>query len=264
MKKKNIIITGANRGLGLFLAERFAKEGHNIFLLSRKKIRSQKLKNTINYNQKVSYGKLDLESKKDILKISKQIKKKFKNVDILINNAAIQGPIGFFHKNNFLQWEKTIMVNLINTAFLIKNLIPILKKNKKSLVINISGGGSANSRKYFSSYSVAKTGLVRLTENLANEYKLEKINFFAIAPGILNTRMFKKSNIVEQNLNKSKKKVIFSDMERTFQLINFLSNKNLNISGKLISAIWDKWKNKNFIKSFILHENKLTLRRQIK
>ena len=50
----------------------------------------------------------------------------------------------------------------------------------------------------FSSYSVAKTGLVRLTENLANEYKSEKIKFFAIAPGVLNTRMFKKSNIIEQ------------------------------------------------------------------
>ena len=36
--------------------------------------------------------------------------------------------MGFFHKNNFIQWEKTIIVNLINTAFLIKNLIPILKK----------------------------------------------------------------------------------------------------------------------------------------
>lgn len=264
MKKKNIVITGANRGLGLFLAEKFAQEGHNMFLLSRKKIKTKKLKKIFNLNQKNNFGKLDLENKNDILKISRKIKKKFNNIDILINNAAIQGPIGFFHKNNFIQWEKTIIVNLINTAFLIKNLIPILKKNKQSLVINISGGGSANSRKYFSSYSVAKTGLVRLTENLANEYKSEKIKFFAIAPGVLNTRMFKKSNIIEQNLNKNKKKVMFADMEKTYQLINFLSNKNLNISGKLISAVWDKWKNKNFLKSYVLDENKLTLRRQIK
>ena len=76
--------------------------------------------------------------------------------------------------------------------------------------------------------------------------------------------MFKKSNIIEQNLNKNKKEVMFADMEKTYQLINFLSNKNLNISGKLISAVWDKWKNKNFLKSYVLDENKLTLRRQIK
>ena len=47
MKKKNIVITGTNRGLGLFLAEKFIKEGNNIFLLSRNKKSSQKLKNVI-------------------------------------------------------------------------------------------------------------------------------------------------------------------------------------------------------------------------
>ena len=262
MKKKNIVITGTNRGLGLYLTKKFIEEGNNIFLLSRNKKISKKLEN-ITRSQKIFFCKVDLKNKKDILKASKLIKKKFKNIDILINNAAVQGPIGFFHKNNFLQWEKTIIINLINTAFLIKNLIPVLKRNKNSLVINISGGGSANSRKYFSSYSVAKTGLVRLTENLSKEYKKEKIKFFAIAPGVLNTRMYQKSAILEKKL-KIKKKVVFSDMEKTFQLINYLSNKNFSVSGKLISAVWDKWKNKKFLQSHILDENKLTLRRQIK
>ena len=74
MKKKNIVITGANRGLGLFLAEKFAQEGHNMFLLSRKKIKTKKLKKIFNLNQKNNFGKLTLKIK-TIFKISRKIKK---------------------------------------------------------------------------------------------------------------------------------------------------------------------------------------------
>ena len=264
MKKKNIVITGANRGLGLYLANGFFNEGHNLVLLSRKKNSEKKFTKKTFKDQKIIFAKLDLEKKNDINKVTNLVKKKLKKVDLLINNAAIQGPIGIFHKNNFLQWERTITINLVNTALMIKNFIPLLKKNKTSCVINISGGGSANSRKFFSSYSIAKTGLVRLTENLAEEYEQDKIKFYAIAPGVLNTRMYLKSKIIDKNINLKKKKVVFSDMKNTLELIKFLSNNNIKRSGKLISAIWDKWKNKKFVKLVNRNKDLLTLRRIVK
>lgn len=264
MKKKNIVITGANRGLGLYLAKEFLIEGHNLVLLSRTNNFKKQFTKTTFKDQKIIFAKLDLEKKNDINKVKNLVKKRLKKVDLLINNAAIQGPIGIFHKNNFLQWEKTITINLVNTALMIKNFIPLLKNNKSSCVINISGGGSATSRKFFSSYSVAKTGLVRLTENLAEEYEQEKIKFYAIAPGVLNTRMFLKSKNIEKNINPTKKKVVFSEMKNTLELIKFLSNNNIKKSGKLISAIWDKWKNKRFIKLVNNNKDLLTLRRIIK
>lgn len=264
MKKKNILITGANRGLGFYLANQLISEGHNLILLSRLNSAKNKFKKKYPYNQKIVFSRFDLEKKSEIIKITKLVKKKFKGLDLLINNAASQGPIGLFHKNNFNLWEKTVTINLINTAFLIKNLIPILKKNKTSCVINISGGGSTTSRKFFSSYSIAKTGIVRLTENLAEEYKNDKIKFYAVAPGILKTRMFTKSKNTQKKLKILKKKIIFSDMRKSLELIKFLSSNNLKFSGKIISAVWDNWKSKKFIKSVNKNKDLLTLRRIIK
>lgn len=264
MKKKNILITGANRGLGLYLSEMFMNEGHNLFLLSRSNKAKNKIKKINSNEQKIIFSNLDLNKKNEIIKIKNLIKKKFKDIDIVINSAATQGPIGLFHKNNFNLWEKTIYTNLINTAYLIKILIPFLKKNKPSCVINISGGGSSNSRKFFSSYSVAKTGIVRLTENLAEEYKKYGIKFYAIAPGVLNTKMYNDSIQKEKKLHKIKRQVFFSDMNDTFELIKFLSNNNVKTSGKIISAIWDKWKSKKFLKLLNSNKDFLTLRRIIK
>lgn len=262
MKEKNIVITGVNRGLGFYIAQNFLNEGHNLILLSRTNNIKKELIQPIRKKQIIITKKLDLEKKKDIIRIKDIIKKKFKTIDLLINNAAIQGPIGLFHKNDFNLWEKTITINFINTAFLIKNLIPILKK--KSLVVNISGGGSTSSRKLFSAYSSSKTALVRLTENLAEEYKKDKIRFVAIAPGALNTRMYKNSSKIEKKMG-NYKRVPFADMAKTFYLINLLSkDQTLRFSGKLISAQWDKWMNKKFLFDLKLDKNFLTLRRFIK
>ena len=264
MKKKNIVITGVNRGLGFYLAEEFLNEGHNLDLLTRKKYLKKKFKKPICKNQKIIFAKLDLEKENDIYKVKNLITKKLKKIDILINNAATQGPIGIFHKNKFSLWKKAIIINLVNTALIIKSLIPLMKKNKSSYVFNISGGGSANSRKFFSSYSVAKTGLVRLTENLSEEYNHDKIKFYAIAPGILKTRMYLQSEVIGKSINPIKKKVVFSKMQNTFRLIKFLSNNNIKRSGQLISAVWDKWDSKKFIKLINNNKDLLTLRRIIK
>ena len=255
-KPKNILISGSNSGLGLFLSKKFIIDGHNLILLSRKNNKKKLLKKNI--NQKINHIVLNLETKKSIDKGCKKIRKIFTKIDLVVNCAGVQGPIGLFHKNNFNDWTKSINVNLINTAYFIRQLIINHKKNI-SLIVNLSGGGSSNSRKYFSSYSISKTGIVRLTENLAEEYKKYKIRFIAIAPGVLKTKMFFES-VRKDNIKN--KKVSFADKNKTYELIKFMMlNKNNYMSGKLISAIWDDWNSNKFINSLKRNENFLTLRR---
>ena len=255
-KPKNIIISGSNSGLGLFLSKKFILDGHNLILLSRKNNKKKLFKQNI--DQKINYIVLNLENKKSIDEGCKKIRKLYTEIDLVINCAGVQGPIGLFHKNNFNIWKKSININLINTAYFIRQLI-INHKKKISLVINLSGGGSSNSRKYFSSYSISKTGIVRLTENLAEEYKKYKIRFIAIAPGVLKTKMYFKSVIKDKIKSK---KVDFADKNKTYELIKFtMLKKNNYMSGKLISAIWDDWKSVKFINSIRKNNNFLTLRR---
>ena len=179
ISKKYIIISGSNSGLGKSLSENFIKDGHDILLLYRKNINKNHFLKLRNDKQKVIFFRLDLSNQNLIKKFILFIKKKYQKAIVLINNAADIGPIGLFHKNNFESWKNNLNINLINTAYLIKEIIPIFIK-KKSSIINISGGGATKYREYFSAYSVSKTGIVRLTENLSEEYANTNMNFLLL------------------------------------------------------------------------------------
>lgn len=263
MKSKNyIIISGSNSGLGKSLSENFIKDGHDTLLLYRKNIDKSYFLKLKNDKQKVIFFKLDLANQKQIKKFALFIKKNFKKANVLINNAADIGPIGLFHKNNFESWKNNLNINLINTAYLIKEIIPIFIK-KKSSIINISGGGATKYREYFSAYSVSKTGIVRLTENLSEEYANTNMNFFAIAPGILRTKMFFKTHLKKFKKNYSKN-ISFTDPFNNYQLIKVLINEKDNkLSGKLFSVKWDNWRNLKYLKKIKKNQELLTLRRKI-
>ena len=89
----------------------------------------------------------------------------------MINNAAIQGPIGPSWTLTDYFIEKTIKINLLGPIFLSKLIIPKMIKNKEGVILNLSGGGATAARENFSSYAVSKTGLVRYSEILAAELK---------------------------------------------------------------------------------------------
>src|SRR5690606_11210471 len=107
----------------------------------------------------------------------------------LVNNAAIQGPIGPLESNDPQQWIDTIHTNLIGPAMLCRAVLPGMKRSGYGKIINLSGGGATSPRANVSAYAAAKTGLVRLTETLAEEVKPARIDINAIAPGAMNTRL---------------------------------------------------------------------------
>ena len=261
--KKYIIISGSNSGLGKSLSENFIKDGHDTLLVYRKNINNSYFLNLKKKNkQKIFFFKLDLLDQKKIKKLVLFVNKNFNKANVLINNAADIGPIGLFHKNNFESWKNNLIVNLVNTAFLIKVIIPIFIK-KKSSIINISGGGATKFREYFSAYSISKTGIVRLTENLSKEYASTNMNFFAVAPGMMKTKMFFKTHLKKYIKNNSKR-VSFTDPADSYELIKLLINeKSKKLSGKLFSVNWDKWRNLKFIKKIKKNQELLTLRRKI-
>ena len=252
-KNKNIIITGATGGLGSALAIRYYHEGGNLILIGRSIVKLNSLKEKLLIDKKskqfIKIIKLDL-SNLDIIK--KVIIKELSNItkiDILINCAAIQGPIGKSWENNFKEWQKTFNTNFYSTMILTNTILSFMLKYKTGNIINISGGGSTSSRPDFSSYAISKTALVRYTEILAEELSNTKIKVNSIAPGIMATNMTKvviknKKNISNINELKAANKVLLEgdNMEKALNLCLFLSCKeSKGINGKLISAAWDPW-----------------------
>lgn len=257
---QNILICGASRGLGFFLAKKFQKKNNKLCLLSRN---IKNLKKIFYKKKEVYLVRCDLASTKSIDNAVKKIKKIFLKIDVIVNCAAVTGPVEYFHKSNITEWKKAFEIDFLNLIYLKKKLIPFMLKNGGS-IINLSGGGATSSRKFFSSYAYAKTSLVRFSEILSEELEKYKINVNCVAPGILKTKLFIEGERNLKNLtNQKPKRKNFSKMENVYELMNILIN-NKKINGKLISVQWDNWKTFSNNNRIFKNKNIFTLRRQIK
>ena len=185
---KNVLITGASRGIGFELAKLFNKNNYNVITLSRNHslINDLQLKNVKSFY-------LDISSTKSILEAVDSVSKEFKKVDILINNAGllINKP---FLDTSFEDFEKIYKVNVFGVSELIRQLFSYFNEN--SHIINISSiGGISGSSKFsgLSAYSSSKGALNILTEMLAEEFKDTGISINTLALGAVQTEMLEKA-----------------------------------------------------------------------
>ena len=185
---KNVIITGASKGIGFELAQLFAKNKYNVLAVSRN-ISTLKKLTLKNFN----YLSVDLSKEQELSKISHFVKANWKNVDILIHNAGnlIHKPFEQTTTQDFLDVYK---VNVFAVAELTRCLIPYLLPNSHVVTIS-SMGGIQGSLKFagLSAYSSSKGAVITLSELLAEEYKDKKIAFNVLALGAVQTEMLSKA-----------------------------------------------------------------------
>lgn len=185
---KNIVITGTSRGIGFELAQQFANEGHNVLALSRN---TEPLKK-INHKN-ITTISVDLSNNEDLKKATTFIKKEWKTVDILINNAGklINKP---FTDLTTIDFEEVYKVNVFAVAELTRQLIPFFTKGSHVVTVS-SMGGIQGSMKFpgLAAYSSAKGAVITLSELLAEEYKEQQIAFNVLALGAVQTEMLEEA-----------------------------------------------------------------------
>ncbi len=269
LKNKNIIITGAGRGIGRETAIRLSELGANIILLSRTE---KELKETLAIVKKNSpnslYNILDITDDLAVKNTINRVIEKFKQIHVLINNAGIQFPIGPFLKNDLKEWKRNIEVNLLGTINCTHAVLSNMIKFGHGKIINMSGGGATSPRSNFSAYGVAKTGIVRFTETLAEELRDKNIYANCVAPGAINTKMLDEviqageSAGSEFNDAIERQEKGGTDIKVPTGLISFLvSEESDGITGKIISAPWDKWQDADFQNELRVDKDIATLRR---
>ncbi|MDB2690728.1 SDR family NAD(P)-dependent oxidoreductase [Planktomarina temperata] len=250
---KTILITGASRGLGLHLTKYFWSEGYSLILVARnlnqlKVILAELPKRT---DQTFHMIQCDLSDFNEIERLSQKLRVEHKDIDVVINNAAIQGTIGGLCDVTPLELQRVFNVNLFAPMELCRVAVASMKRRNSGSIINISGGGGPSARVNFHPYSASKAALIRFSENLSQELKYTEITVNCVAPGVMKTEMMKE--ILEAGIEKSgagEIKVARNALENSDEnydnvtsLINFLMSPASNgITGKLISAKWDNWR----------------------
>ena len=252
MKVKFALITGASKGLGEFLTQRFWNAGFNLCLVARSEAGLEKVTSALpeRFGQGIICLVCDLGVPSQVLELTAKVKATLPRLDVLINNAAIQGPMGPLWENDFLMWQQTIQVNLLAPVALSRDFIPWMKETGGGSIINLSGGGATGPRANFSAYATAKAGLVRFSETLAEEVKPLGIRVNCIAPGAMKTAML--GEVLEKGAGVAGEREfaiankVFAEggasMDRVADLALFLaSSASDGITAKLISAVWDNW-----------------------
>ncbi len=184
--KQVVLITGGTSGLGLEISKHFIKLGYETIILSKNK---SLLKKKFNKYKNAYPIKLDLRNLKLIKKKINQIIKKFKKVDILINNAGLASN-SILEKTNEKKIIEIININLLAPILLCKQVLKIMKKNNFGRIINISSGGSVNCSAGYLSYSASKSGLNTLAKTLSKECNGYNIKINSFSPGPCKTKMF--------------------------------------------------------------------------
>lgn len=185
---KNIIITGTSRGIGFELVRLFAEQGHKVLALSR----NAKPVNDLKHENITTFA-FDLCQQEDYQKVENFIQKKWKQVDILINNAGaiLNKP---FAETSFQDFSKVYETNVFGVAEMTRIVLPFFKNEGHVLTIS-SMGGIQGSIKFpgLAAYSSSKGAVITLTELLAEEYKDTGPSFNVLALGAVQTEMLEEA-----------------------------------------------------------------------
>lgn len=202
---KNIIVTGGSRGIGKCIVENLAKEGHNVLLNYNKSekeaLKTQKELKEIGIN--IEIYKADVSKDKEVKEMTNYFIKKFKKIDVLINNAGI-AKIQLFTDTTNEDWEKMINNNLTSAFYTTREIIPNMVSNKSGLIINISSIWGMVGASCESIYAISKAGLDAMTKSLAKELAPSNIRVNSIAPGAIDTEM--------NNLNDEDRKELLKEI----------------------------------------------------
>ena len=182
---KVILITGASSGLGKTFTDFFLKKGALVLACARRNTFKKNFYKSNNFK----YYKVDLSNTKRIKTFIEKISKKFKKIDVLINNAGVAIPQRI-EKLEIKKLLQSFQINLFAPAILSKEVLKIMKKRNYGRIINISSGGSVNCFENYFSYSSSKAALNTLTKTLSKEVKNFDIKINTMSPGPCKTSMF--------------------------------------------------------------------------
>ena len=232
-KNKTVLITGATRGIGKAIASDLSSDGIKLLLTGTDELSIKKLISK-NNNPNIEWLVADFSTEKNICNFTDKLRNK--NIDVCINNAGINiiKPIEEYSNK---EYDSLLNINLKAPTYIIKELLPNMKKNKFGRIVNISSIWSKISKINRSLYSMTKAGLSGFTRTTALEGSEYNIIANSVSPGFTLTELTKKS-LSNDEINELANQIPLKRFAQPSEISNIViflaSDQNSYITGQNI------------------------------
>lgn len=243
----NIVITGSSSGIGHALTGHLLDRGHQVWGIAR----SDQGAFAARHAGRFQAARCDVAEWAQMEKTAEQVAASWPHVDALVTCAGVQGEVGPAMTVDPQRWSATVRTNLDGTYFALRAFhAQLARAPRRAKVVCLSGGGATKARPNFSAYGAAKTAVVRLVENVAEELRGQPIDLNAIAPGAINTRLTEEVLALgpavvgeaEYQAALKQKAAGGGSLAKALGLIEWLlSPASDGITGRLLAAPWDPW-----------------------
>src|SRR5579864_3351190 len=188
---RNVVVTGASRGLGLGIARKLVKSGYCVITIARRG--SEELASAMEDATREGQGPLhftafDLADIDGIADLVKGLRQEFGAIYGLVNNAAL-GTSGLLATMHDAQIERTVRLNTLSPLMVTKYVLRGMMAEGSGRIVNISSIVSFTGFGGLSVYGATKASIVGFTKSLAREVGARGINVNAVAPGFVDTEM---------------------------------------------------------------------------
>lgn len=198
-RRPNIVVSGATKGIGKAIIQRFFNEGYDVAFCARNNKELIKFKNHLESqgaDQKVLAIACDVSDKEAVEWFAEQVAFEFEEIDILVNNAGIFMPGKLSTEKEGL-FEKQMHTNLFSAYYLTRAILPFMKGGAHPHLFNLCSTASIIAYPNGGSYCISKFALLGMTKVFREELKPDGIAVTAILPGATYTSSWSESEYPE-------------------------------------------------------------------
>lgn len=253
LKGKNILITGAARGIGKATALTLADEGGNIAVADVLPEVQETAELVRGKGRKAASAVFDIADPEGVRKGIALVREQMGTIDVLVNNAGIVANVAPLVDMTHEAWNREIAINLTGAFNMIKEVIGPMIEQKWGRIINFSSLAAAGGLRYQCAYAASKAGLLGLTKTIALEHARDGITCNAVLPGMIQTEQV---DTLPEGIADGAKGLIpsrrFGTMEEVAHLVVFLASdqssyingEGIGVDGGMRLTVGSLWKPK--------------------
>ncbi|ARP73445.1 MULTISPECIES: SDR family NAD(P)-dependent oxidoreductase [Streptomyces] len=182
------LVTGGSRGLGFAVARRLAQDGVRVALVARSERGVHDAVTTLRRAGCTAYGRAADVTRADTLRTAlDELRCELGTVDLLVNNAGVEGPFGPLWECDPDAWWAAMDTNVRGVLLATHALLPGMLARRTGRIVNLASHAGVHRWPHVSAYSVSKAAVIKLTENLGQELRGTGVHTASLHPGIVLT-----------------------------------------------------------------------------